>query len=148
MKRLQNILFPLLLLMATGCSKNAVTTVDNSSSTVPSGNFLGPFTLIHKSSSTGKSDTSSAVVTVSFNISTASYSVGGDTSKIQAPSYGTYTADGTIITFTDATVTKKTSANAPKKHLTGGFLYTYDGTKLHIYGSSDTLSFNYNLASF
>jgi hypothetical protein len=148
MKRLQNILFPLLLLMAAGCSKNAVTTVDNSSSAVPNGNFLGPFTLIHKNSSTGKSDTSSALITVAFNISTASYSVAGDTSKIQAPSYGTYTADGTIITFADATVTKRTSANAPKKHLTGGFLYTYDGTKLHIYGSSDTLSFNYNLMSY
>ena len=134
--------------MAAGCSKNAVTTVDNSSSAVPNGNFLGPFTLIHKNSSTGKSDTSSALITVAFNISTASYSVAGDTSKIQAPSYGTYTADGTIITFADATVTKRTSANAPKKHLTGGFLYTYDGTKLHIYGSSDTLSFNYNLMSY
>ena len=147
----KNLLYilPLLLAFMAACSSKPVSTTPVDYSTIiPDGNFLGTFVLIHKNSTTSKLDTSSAVITIAFNSGTSAYSVAGDTSKIQAPSHGTYTADGTLINFTDATVTKTTSANAPKKHLSGSFLYTYDGSNLHIYGSSDTLNFNYKMSKY
>jgi len=149
MKKYQLYILPILLALATSCSTKPVdTTPVDYSTVIPNGNFLGPFTLIHKNSTTSKLDTSSAIITVAFSSSASTYSVAGDTSKIQAASHGTYTADGTLIKFTDATVTKTTSANTPKKHLSGTFFYTYDGTNLVIYGSSDTLSFNYKLQKY
>jgi hypothetical protein len=147
MKKKLNLLFPLLLLVASSCTKNT-NYVNTDTSTIPQGNFLGTFSLIHKNSVSGKLDTSRAIITIAFSLSTISYSVAGDTSKIQAPSHGTYTADGTYITFIDATY-KKNLPNLPKKHLNGAFLYTYtDSKNLHIYGSSDTLSYNYALTSY
>jgi len=134
----------LIITIASGCLKNSA---GNSSILVPTGNFQGPFTLIHKNTA-GKLDTATANIVLALSASAATYSVSGDTTTIQAPSHGTYNVDGTNILFTDATVSKTTNLNLPKKHLYGSFLYTFDGTNLHIYGSSDTLSYNYVLTSF
>jgi len=148
MKKYLLYILPLFLALAAGCSKNSPAPNIDYSTIIPSGNFLGTFTLIHKSSSTGKLDTGRAIITIAFTPSPSNYSVAGDTSKIQAPSHGSYTADGTLISFVDATVTKTTSPNTAKKHLSGSFFYTYDGSNLRIYGSSDTLSFNYQMAKY
>jgi len=111
MKKTINYIFALLLIcVVAGCIKNS-TAPNNASSNIPNGNFLGVFTLIHKNPKTSVLDTSSANVTMSMSANTAAYSIGGDTTKIQAGSYGTFNVDGTLITFADATVTKK---NKPK----------------------------------
>jgi hypothetical protein len=133
--------------IAGGCIKN--TTPPNLTAVLPTGNFIGQFTLIHKNSATSKFDTAHAIITIAM-MANATYAVAGDTTKIQAASNGSFnvdTPDG-IITFNDATVTKLTSLNTPKKHLNGPFLYTYDGANLHIFGSSDTLSYNYALTAY
>jgi len=135
------LLFPALI---TGCLKNSASTNENTINT-PQGNFTGNFTLIHKSSK-GTLDTAYATITLAMN--GTNYVVSGDTTTIQAPSNGTFSADGSIITFVDATVTKRTPLNTPKKHLNGPFLYTYSGPNLHIYGASDTLSYDYKLTGF
>jgi len=146
MKLKLNYLLVLLLLIASACTKQQPANNDTSYNPLitPVGNFSGYFTLIHLNPATNKLDTSRALITLATTAD-LSYSVAGDTTTIQAPSYGTFTADGTLITFTDATVTKRTPPNTPQKHLNGPFLYTYDGTTLNIYGSSDTLSYNYVL---
>ncbi len=136
--------FLLLLVIVSGCS-NSGTPFNGGIETVPQGNFMGQFTLVHKNSK-GVLDTASAIITLTMT--GGNYSVSGDTTAIQAPSTGTFSADGTIITFDDVTVTKKTPLNTPKKHLNGPFLYTYAGPNLHIYGASDTLSYDYKLSSF
>jgi hypothetical protein len=147
MKIKLNYLF-ILLLIASGCSKQSVNTSDPINPLIiPVGNFSGYFTLIHLNPATNKLDTGSAFITLAMTTG-PSYSVAGDTTKIQDPSYGSFTADGTLITFVDQTVTKRTPLNTPKKHLNGPYLYTYDGTNLHIYGSSDTLNYNYVLQSY
>jgi len=135
------------LLVVESCTKN--TPYSAPSSNFPVGNFIGPFTLIHKNPVTNKLDTSSALVTLAMT-SNVTYAIGGDTTKIQASSYGSFDVNNItqILTFYDATVTKTTNLNAPKKHLNGPFLYTFDGQNLHIYGSSDTLSYNYALQSY
>jgi len=148
MKRNLSYLFPLLLLLASSCSKQNNSSSNVNSVKIPTGNFKGQFTLIHENSKTGKLDTAYAIITLALTPA-ATYSVGGDTTTIQAPSNGTFTADGSTFDFTDATVTKKTPLNPPKKHLNGLFLYTYDGyANLQISGSSDTLSYLYSLKSY
>jgi len=135
------LLFPALI---TGCLKNSPPANSNTVN-IPQGNFTGNFTLIHKSPK-GTLDT--AYATIRLALTGTNYTVTGDTTTIQAPSIGTFSADGTVITFADATVTKKTPLNTPKKHLNGPFLYTYSGPNLHIYGASDTLSYDYKLSTF
>jgi len=115
----------------------------------PQGNFSGTFTLIHLNPNTGNRDTSYANLFL-YLTNGSNFQVAGDTSKIQAGSHGSYTVDGSIMTmtFTDATVTKRTLFNTPKKHLNGPFLYTFDGSNLHIYASNDTLNYSYQFQSF
>ena len=138
----------LIAIIATGCTKS--TPYTQPPTTFPIGSFIGPLTLIHKNSATSKLDTSTAVVQLIMTAN-ETFSMGGDTSKIQAPSYGSFDVNNitNILTFYDATVTKTTNLNGPKKHLNGPFLFTYDSSNtLHIYGSSDTLSFDYAFKTF
>ena len=146
MKKAGCIILLSIVAVVTGCLKQDNSANNGVNINLPHGTFLGQFTLIHKSSKTGNLDTSSA--TVSLVLSGANFTVGGDTTKIQAPSYGTFTVDGNLITFMDVTVTKRTPANTPKKHLNGPFLFNSTGSTLQIRGASDTLSYAYDLNSF
>jgi len=146
MKKISYIFLLPVLVIAAGCLKQDNSANNDVNANLPQGNFLGQFTLIHKNSKTGNLDTSSAAV--SLVLSGTNFTVGGDTTKIQAPSYGTFTVDGNLITFTDLTVTKRTPANTPKKHLNGPFLFVSSASTLQIRGSSDTLSYSYDLNSF
>jgi len=149
MKIKSNYLLALVSILAVmGCSKQAVNG-GGGPSLGPQGNFSGSFTLIHENPVNNHLDTAVANVTLTLTAN-ASFSVGGDTTKIQAPGNGTFTVDqpDNIITFQDVTVTKRTPLNTPKKHLNGPFLFSYDGSNLHIFGASDTLSYNYVLARY
>lgn len=147
MKRKLNYVAAALLItvVIAGCTKSNVNNnIANNTFVFPQGNFLGQFRLIHPSAKGFGFDTLYANITLNMS-SDYSYSVGGDTSKIQVGSYGTFTPDVNTITFVDATVTKRTSPNTLKKHLNGPFLYTFNGSNLHIYGAADTLSYDYAL---
>lgn len=138
--------FLIVAVTVAGCMKDTPKADPNANLIVPVGNFGGQFRLIHLNPATSKLDTSYASVLISLN-SDMSFSVAGDTSKIQAPSHGTFAVDyiNSLLTFTDQTVTKNTDLNAKKKHLNGPFLYTYTSPSLHIYGASDTLAYDYSL---
>ena len=138
MKKLFVYPFLLVLLGAAACVKTTQTPTP-----LPSGTFTGPFTVIHLSPKTGKLDTATATITLSMSATTG-YKVTGDTSKIQAGSYGSYIADGTYIQFIDHTTTGTATA---KVHLNGIYQYQYNGASLNIYASTDTLGFTYTLKS-
>jgi len=144
MKTRLNFLPLLLLLPFAACTKSSdsPTTPVN----LPRGNFAGPFMLVHQSSLTGKLDTSYANITLSLAPS-GNFAVGGDTSKIQAGSFGTYSGDAATINFIDATINKRTQ-NTAKKHLNGTFNYTYGNSNLKMTLVADTLFYNYNLTNY
>jgi hypothetical protein len=140
--------FLTIAVIAAGCIKTDTGNYSGGPALVPDGVFTGQFTLIHENTSTNRLDTAQATITLTMVALGTTYSVGGDTTKIQAPSKGSFGVDQVngAITFVDATITKTTPANTPKKHLNGTYLYTYDGTKLHIVGANDTLSYDYSLS--
>jgi len=138
MKKLFIYPFLLVLLVATACVKTTQNQVP-----LPSGTFTGPFTRIHLNSVTGKLDTAKANIILTMSASTG-YKVTGDTSKVQAGSYGSYIADGTYIQFIDQSATATATA---KTHLNGIYQYQYNGSTLNIYGSTDTVGFTYTLKS-
>jgi len=144
MKKLLNFLPLLILLPFAACTKSS----DRSTNPVnlPKGNFAGQFMLVHQSSLTGKLDTSYANITLSLS-SSGNFAVAGDTSKIQAGSFGTYSEDASMINFTDITINKRTP-NTSKKHLNGSFNYTYGNSTLKMTLVADTLFYNYNLTSY
>ncbi len=144
MKKRFNFLPLLFLLPFAACTKSS----DSSTNPVnlPRGNFAGQFMLVHQSSLTGKLDTSYANITLSLAAS-GNFAVGGDTSKIQAGSFGIYSGDASSINFIDATINKLTP-NTVKKHLNGTFNYTYGASTLKMSLVTDTLFYNYNLTNY
>jgi len=135
-------LFPILLVLLSSCFNNK-TAAPASTTTVPSGTFTGQFRLLRFSKKTGAYDTLSANIMLTMETSTG-YKVTGDTSTIQAGSYGDYgisTLNSNIV-FQD-----KTYPTPTKTHLNGQYQYQYDGTTLQMVANSalDTLSLQYNL---
>jgi hypothetical protein len=143
--KLTSLFFLIIAIAAAGCMKDSPKGDPNVGVVVPTGAFGGQFQLVHLNSKS-KTDTSYASVLITLNAD-MSFAVSGDTSKIQAPSKGTFTVDNanSLITFNDLTVTKNTDPNGKKKHLNGPFLYTYTPPTLVIHGASDTLAYYYSL---
>jgi hypothetical protein len=134
-------LFSLVTFLVTGCLKTqpAATPVP-----APSGTFTGEFKLLHRHSDKVPFDSTKATITVNLLTPAFSYAVTGDTSTLHAGSFGTFGISGPYLLFNDKTY----SAAAPisKTHLSGYYLYNYDGTNLIMYAShSDTLILGYNL---
>jgi hypothetical protein len=134
-------LFSLLTILATGCLKTPQAVAP---APVPSGIFTGEFKLLHRHTNKAPFDSTKATITVNLQTPAFSYAVTGDTSTLHAGSYGTFGVSGPYILFNDKTYS--TTAAAIKTHLSGYYLYNYDGTNLIMYASSsDTLVLGYTL---
>jgi len=138
MKRKLPYLFIIPLLAIAACEpKNNTTVVP-----LPAGNFSGQFIIIHLNSKTGLRDT--AIANINLSLSTATgYKVTGDTTKIQAGSYGDYAENSQYITFADKTVAATPTNN--KYHLNGTYQYVYDGSNFEFALGSDTIGYTYIL---
>jgi hypothetical protein len=135
-------LFLLLAILASGCLKNSNS--NNVPPPIPSGTFTGQFKLYHRHTDAVPYDSVMANITVKLTTPAYTFTVTGDTSTIHAGSYGTFGISVPYIIFNDNTY----SATAPKTktHLSGYYLYNYDGTNLLMYASSsDTLILGYSL---
>ncbi|HEY4195140.1 MAG TPA: hypothetical protein VGM63_06375 [Mucilaginibacter sp.] len=134
-------LFLLLLIITTGCLKSG------SNNTVPppipSGTFTGQFKFYHRHTNTVPYDSLKANITVTFKTPAYTYAVTGDTATIHAGSYGTFGVSVPYMIFNDNTYNPKAYT---KTHLSGEYLYNYDGTNLILQASSvDTLVLGYVL---
>lgn len=130
---------PLLVLLSAGCLKN--NNADNNATPVPTGTFSGQFIRLHKNQA-GVIDTVKASLVLTLDVKTG-YKVTGDTTK-HAGSYGDFALDPNYFLFDDKTY----NATGPnlKSHLTGQYLYAYDGTRLQLQQTSiDTLTLFYDL---
>ena len=134
-------LLTILAILATGCLKTPKAVAP---APAPSGIFTGEFKLLHRHTDKVPFDSTKATITVNLQTPAFSYTVTGDTSTLHAGSFGTFGVSGPYILFNDKTY----SATAPitKTHLSGYYLYNYDGTNLIMYASSsDTLVLGYTL---
>jgi hypothetical protein len=132
-------LLPLLLAVGTGCLKS-----DYKPYVFPSGTFSGTFGYLHRANDKLLFDTLKASVTLTLQNSNSTFTVTGDTTTLQAGSFGTYAIGANIIQFTDKTYST-TGINA-KKHLNGIYAYIYDGSRFNLlYNISDTISMQYQL---
>lgn len=133
-------LLSLLLLLATGCLKNDQDM--NITGNYPLGVFEGKFSIIHRSLTTLKYDTVSSD-NLKLTLSVTGYTVTGDTT-IHAASYGGFLENNANMAFND--LTYPASGTPKKTHLSGNYIYDFDGTNLKI-GSlaNDTLAYVYDL---
>ncbi|MDB5031519.1 hypothetical protein [Mucilaginibacter sp.] len=129
------------VILATGCIKSASTPPPPP---IPSGTFSGQFKLYQRHTDRVPYDSLITNITVTLKTPDYTYAVTGDTITLHAGSYGTYGISGPYMIFND-----KTSSPTPpytKSHLSGGYLYNYNGTNLLLYASSsDTLILGYSL---
>ena len=136
-------LLPFIIAFFSGCpsEKASAPTPTN----IPTDTFSGTFKRSHTNSKTGAVDSLTAIIQVKMESS--NYTVTGDTSTIQAGSFGTYEVNSynVGILFTDKTYSS--TSTSTKDHLNGIYEYHYDGTNLQMvaFGPLDTLSFYYNL---
>jgi len=129
------------IFFASACSK-----INDNQPTVvlPTGTFTGQFLKIHLNPVTSKYDTSTAALQLTLSQSTG-FTVTGDTTTLQAGSYGSYAANAYYIQFVDQTY--NAAKPSSKYHLQGVYNYLYNGTQLVIYVNyADTLSLQYNFA--
>jgi hypothetical protein len=111
---------------------------------IPSGTFTGQFRLLHRHTDTAPFDTTTANITVTLQTPAYTYTVTGDTSTVHAGSNGTWGTNGSYIIFNDKTLPK--DGNSAKTHLSGVYLFQYDGTTLQMKANAlDTLSLQYDL---
>ena len=133
--------FSLVTILATGCLKTPKAAAPVPA---PSGVFTGEFKLLHRHTDKVPWDSTKATITVNLQTPAFNYAVTGDTTTLHAGSYGTFGVSGPYILFNDKTYLA--SAPITKTHLSGYYLYNYDGTNLIMYASSsDTLVLGYNL---
>ncbi|WP_426668356.1 hypothetical protein ACPPVU_19540 [Mucilaginibacter sp. McL0603] len=134
-------LFSLVTILATGCLKTPKAAAP---APAPSGIFTGEFKLLHRHTDKVPFDSTKATITVNLQTPAFNYTVTGDTLTLHAGSYGTFGVSGPYILFNDKTYSA--TAAVTKTHLSGYYLYNYDGTNLIMYASSsDTLVLGYNL---
>jgi hypothetical protein len=134
-------LFLFLAIVAAGCVKSSSSAPPPP---IPSGTFSGQFKLYQRHTDKVPYDSLITNITVNFKTPDYTYAVTGDTTTLHAGSYGTYGISGSYMIFNDKTY----SPTAPytKSHLSGGYLYNYNGTDLLLYASSsDTLILGYSL---
>jgi hypothetical protein len=134
-------LFLSLLIITTGCIKNVDNTVPPP---IPSGTFTGQFKLYQRHTDKVPYDSLITNITVTFKTPAYTYAVTGDTTTLHAGSYGTYGVSVPYMIFNDKTYNP--TAPYTKSHLSGAYLYNYDGTTLILQASSaDTLILGYVL---
>jgi hypothetical protein len=130
-------LFLLSVIIATGCVKS----VNPPAPIVPSGTFTGVFKRYHRHIDTAKYDSLIVNLTVKFKTPSFTFAVTGDTT-LHAGSHGAFDLSSQYMLFGDSTV----STNSTKYHLSGAYLYSFDGTNLAFYATSgDTLLNGYAL---
>jgi hypothetical protein len=130
-----------LLAFTTACMKSNKTTPPV---VTPSGAFVGQFRLLHKKAGHVSYDTLKANITVTMQTPDNTYAVTGDTSTLHAGSNGSFSLNASYISFVDKTY--PTTGIPTKTHLSGSYLYYYDGSILQMLAfSSDTLSLQYDL---
>jgi len=114
------------IFFASACSK-----INDNQPTVvlPTGTFTGQFLKIHLNPVTSKYDTSTAALQLTLSQSTG-FTVTGDTTTLQAGSYGSYAANAYYIQFVDQTY--NAAKPSSKYHLQGVYNYLYNGTQLVI----------------
>jgi hypothetical protein len=131
-------LLPLLLAVGVGCVKS-----NYMPPLLPSGTFSGTFGYLHRANDRINFDTLKASVTLTLNTN-GTFAVTGDTTTLQAGSFGTYSPAVTYINFTDKTYSA--TSTSVKKHLNGVYAYSYDGSNLNLLSNiSDTISMQYQL---
>lgn len=129
------------VILATGCIKSSVNTPPPQ---VPSGIFTGQFRYLHRHTNTVPYDTLSANITVNLTTPSFTFKVTGDTATVHAGSHGTFGLASPYLVFNDSTYSK--TAPVTKSHLSGYYLYSYDGTNLQMLAYSlDTLALQYSL---
>jgi hypothetical protein len=137
-------LLSLTVVFTSGCVRETGAPVPNNAN-LPTGTFAGVFTRKHINSK-GVIDSAKANIQLQMEIATG-FAVTGDTSTLQAGSYGGYnlTSLTNVIQFNDKTY--PLTGTPAKAHLSGTYEYKYTGTTLQLlgYGALDTLSFYYNL---
>jgi hypothetical protein len=134
-------LFLFLIIIAAGCVKSASNTPPPP---VPSGTFNGQFKLYHRHTDKVPYDSLITNITITFKTPDFTYAVTGDTTTLHAGSYGTYGVSVPYMIFNDKTYNP--TAPYTKTHLSGTYLYNYDGTTLILQASSvDTLILGYVL---
>ncbi len=138
MKQIWTPLLIIITVFSAGCFKQSPNAT--LSTLTLAGTFNGPFTYYHKRPN-GKVDTSTANITLTTTTS-GLFKVTGDTSKVHAGSHGYFILNPVYAQFVDSTATV---LNPPKVHLFGIYEYSYDGAKLQIAASNDTLAYFYNL---
>ena len=132
----------LLVILAVGCAKTHNDGLP--ASAIPSGTFAGQFKFYHRHTNQVPYDSLMANISVKLSSSDYTFTVTGDTATLHAGSYGTWGINSPYMIFNDKTY----SSTAPitKTHLSGYYLYNYDGTNLILYASSsDTLILGYTL---
>ena len=129
-----------LLIISTGCMKTASTPAPPP---IPSGTFTGQFKLYHRHTDKVPWDSLKANITVTFKTPDYTFAVTGDTTTLHAGSYGTYGVSVPYMIFNDKTYNPNSYT---KTHLSGAYLYNYDGTTLILQATSvDTLILGYVL---
>jgi len=142
MKRKLFYLFPFLTPLANYFNNKSAA---SSPGVVPQGIFTGQFRLLQFSKKTGVFDTVSANIQLSME--QTGYSVTGDTSTVQAGSYGPYAINtiNSTIDFQDKTYPH--TGVPTKTHLNGVYQYYYDGKVFQLLANSvlDKMSLQYDL---
>lgn len=111
---------------------------------LPDGTFSGKFGYLHRHTDNLPFDTLEANVTLKLTSTDGTFKVTGDTSTVHSGSFGTYAINSSILIFSDKTMPPV--GTPAKKHLSGTYLYAYDGSNLKMLAySSDTLRYEYDL---
>ncbi|MBE9667395.1 hypothetical protein [Mucilaginibacter boryungensis] len=141
MKRAIIFFLPFIVMLGAGCLKHSNDA--DVSFNAPTGTFAGPFMKIHYSPATKKYDTVKANLTLTMDLKTG-YKVTGDTATVHAGSFGDFSMDPTYVQFADKTYSS--TASLSKVHLSGTYLYSYNGVNFKIEAVvGDTLDYYYNL---
>ncbi|MGZ3750490.1 MAG: hypothetical protein ACXVB0_22090 [Mucilaginibacter sp.] len=134
-------LFAVLAVLIVGCVKSSTSIT---SPPTPSGTFTGQFRYLHRHTNKVPFDTLKATITVKLLTTDNTYAVTGDTATVHAGSYGSFVLTSPYMVFTDKTYSP--TAPQTKSHLTGPYLYYYDGTTFQLLSYSvDTIAYQYDL---
>jgi hypothetical protein len=132
----------LLVLIAGACVKSNVG--PTTPLVIPSGTFTGKFSYFHRKTDNIPYDTLTSNIILTMTGTAGTYAVTGDTTTLHAGSFGSFQINSNYLSFADKTFPL---TGIPKKiHLSGVYLYQFDGTNLvMVSGSSDTLGYTYQL---
>jgi hypothetical protein len=140
MKNKFTYLLPLLLIFVIACTKNKTAPTP-----LPSGTFSGVFVRLHLNKN-NSIDTAKANIVLSMETATG-YAVTGDTTSVQAGSFGNYifgtSGTNNLVQFFDKTY--PATGTPVKTHLVGVYQYFYDGTNLQLLANTDSLGYQYTL---